>query len=114
LFEETVTAGGFLEDNHTNSEKPDVLEIYKQRAIDALRGDVETLQKMRSGEGVPFGLIVGMLEKCFPKEFQDRNSIAYSTVPQALTEVFGRQGDGWHSYRNAQKNNKVYVRAGRE
>ena len=113
LFEETVTAGGFLEDNHTNSEKPDVLEIYKQRAIDALRGDVETLQKMRSGEGVPFGLIVGILEKCFPKEFQDRNSIAYSTVPQALTEVFGRQGDGWHSYRNAQKNNKVYVRAGR-
>lgn len=113
LFEETVTAGGFLEDNHTNSEKTDVLEIYKQRAIDALRSDVETLQKMRSGEGVPFGLIVGMLEKYFPPEFQDRNSIAYSTVPQALTEVFGRQGDGWHSYRNAQKNNKVYVRAGR-
>jgi uncharacterized protein len=113
LFEEAVTAGGFLDDNHTNSEKPDVLEIYKQRAIDALRGDVETLQKMRGGEGVPFGLIVGVLEKCFPKEFQDRNSIAYSTVPQALTEIFGLQGDGWHSYRNAQKNNKVYVRAGR-
>lgn len=113
LFDETVTAGGFLEDNHTNSEKPDVLEIYKQRAIDTLRSDVETLQKMRSGEGVPFGLIVGMLEKCFPQEFQDRNSIAYSMVPQALSEVFGHQGDGWHSYRNAQKNNKVYVRAGR-
>ncbi len=68
---------------------------------------------MRGSEGVPFGLIVGVLEKCFPKEFQDRNSIAYSTVPQALSEIFGLQGDGWHSYRNAQKNNKVYVRAGR-
>lgn len=114
LFEEEeMTAVDPLATNQANSEKVDVLEIYKRRAIDALKTDTATLQKMRSSEGVSFGHIVGLLEKHFPDEFQDLNKIAYTTVPQALTEIFGRQGDGWHSYRNAQKNNQVYVRGGR-
>jgi hypothetical protein len=108
-----MTAVDPLVTNQANSENVDVLEIYKRRAIDALKTDTATLQKMRSSEGVSFGHIVGLLEKHFPDEFQDRNKIAYTTVPQALTEIFGRQGDGWHSYRNAQKNNQVYVRGGR-
>lgn len=113
LFEEAVSAVDVLATNHSNSEKVDVLEIYKRRAIDTLKKDTETLQKIRGSEGLPYGLIVRHLEGSFPSEFQDRNKIAYNSVPEALTEIFGHQGDGWHSYRNAQKHNQVYVRVGR-
>jgi hypothetical protein len=38
------------------------------------------------------------VESSLPNTFQDRNAIAFNLVPTALTEVFGRRGEGWHSY----------------
>jgi hypothetical protein len=91
-------------------EGPDVLEIYKRRAIEALGRDLAIMQKLR-GEGVAWGTLVNILERHIPEEFQDRNRIAYYLVPTALNQLLGREGDGWHTYKNQER--KTYVRAGK-
>jgi hypothetical protein len=70
------------------------------------------MQKMQN-EGVSWGFIVKFLEEYFPSTFQDRNRIALNLVRTALDTFFGREGEGWHSYRDLERNNRLYVRAGK-
>src|SRR5579883_273938 len=91
---------------------PDILEIYKSQAIGALERDAHIMQRIRQ-EGVAWGTLVGILEHRIPEQFQDRNRIAYNLVRTALNKLFGQEGEGWHSYKNPERNYKTYVRAGR-
>ncbi len=91
---------------------PDILEIYKSQAIGALERDAHIMQRIRQ-EGVAWGTLVGILERHIPEQFQDRNRIAYNLVRTALNKLFGQEGEGWHSYKNPERNYKTYVRVGR-
>ena len=95
-----------------SSDGTDLLEVSRRHAINVLKNDLNLLQKLRD-EGVPYGMIKGVLKQNIPSTFDDRDQIAYTLVPTALTEIFGRQGEGWHSYKNLERNNQTYVRAGR-
>lgn len=96
----------------TDEASPDILEICKRQALESLERDVDFMEKVRN-EGVAWGRIVRFFEGFFPESFEDRNRIAYNFVRTALDALFGRDGEGWHSYRNPERNNQTYVRAGR-
>ncbi|HEY7349342.1 MAG TPA: ATP-binding protein [Ktedonobacterales bacterium] len=98
--------------DEVDQEGPDVLEICKRKALEALEHDAGFMQKMQN-EGVSWGFIVKFLEEYFPSTFQDRNRIALNLVRTALDTFFGREGEGWHSYRDLERNNRLYVRAGK-
>ena len=106
------TQEGQLTADEVDQEGPDVLEICKRKALDALEHDAGFMQKMQ-GEGVSWGFIVKFLEEYFPPTFQDRNRIAYNLVRVALNTLFGREDEGWHSYKNLEQSNRTYVRAGK-
>src|SRR5579885_466480 len=99
-------------ENETPPDSPDILEICKRRAIEALEHDVDLMERL-SNEGVSWGRMGGFLEKFFPETFEDRNRIAYNFVRTALNRLFGREGEGWYSYRDSGRNNIMFVRVGR-
>lgn len=109
---EVIAQEDQLTADESDQEGPDVLEICKRKALEALEHDASFMQKMQ-GEGVSWGFIVRFLEGYFPPTFQDRNRIALNLVRTALDTFFGREGEGWHSYRDQERNNKLYVRAGK-
>ena len=90
----------------------DVVAAFETRAIEVLRSDEETLSKIRT-DGVAWGAIKALLLKSLPMSLQDRDELAYGLVPKALTQVFGTQGDGWHSFRHPGRQT-AYVKAGRD
>ena len=48
-----------------------------------------------------------------PDTLEDRNQLAYDLVPKAMNQVFGPQDEGWHSFKNEERNFKTYVKLGR-
>lgn len=109
--EELIPPQGAAGDE-VSSDSPDVLEISKRQAIDALERDTNAMQRIRQ-EGVAWRTLIGILESHIPAQFQDRNRIANNLVRAALKKFFGQEGEGWHTYRDTERNNTLYVRAGR-
>ena len=109
---EVITQGSLISLDDTGSGGADVWEIYKRRAIDALEQDSTLMQKIRD-EGVSWGGIKGVLKQNLPETFDERDQVAYNLVRTALNKLFGREGEGWHTYKNPERNNTTYVRVGR-
>ena len=90
----------------------DVVAAFEARAIEALRDNEEILEKIR-GNGVAWGSVKAFLRENLPTSLEDRDDMAYQLVSKALTEVFGVQGEAWHSFRNVERQT-AYVKAGRD
>jgi DNA helicase HerA-like ATPase len=91
----------------------DVLAAFERKATENFREEADLLSKIRE-RGAAWGEVKACLVRHLPPNLEDRDDVAYRLVPKAMTEVFGRQDDGWHAYKNADRNNKTYVRAGRK
>lgn len=92
-------------------EAVDVLALYEDRAIDALRNASDLIDKIRV-DGVAWGSIKAFLLDELPTNLDDRDALAYNLVRKAMDRIFGRQGQDWHSFKNPQRNT-TYVKTGR-
>ena len=95
----------------SESEAVDVLALYEDRAIDALRNDSDLINKIRV-DGVAWGSIKAFLLDELPANLDDRDALAYNLVRKAMDRIFGRQGQDWHTFKHAQRNT-TYVKIGR-
>ena len=89
----------------------DVIGAFEQKAIEALRGN-ELLMRVRAA-GAAWGSLKALFVENLPASLEDRESIAYNLVPKALDEILGPQNEAWYAFRNPDRNNTMYVRAGR-
>jgi hypothetical protein len=90
----------------------DVIAAFETRAIEALRSDEELMGKIRNS-GAAWGSVKAFFLHHLPETLDDRSGIAYALVPKALNEILGPQDEAWHSFRNPDRGNTAYVRAGR-
>lgn len=95
----------------TNGAAPvDALGVYKQRAINALRGQRRLLEAIK-GEGASWSKIMARLLDQLPEQLDDRSNIAYHLVRDAMNELFGPQDEAWHSFKHEQSG-KFWVKTG--
>ena len=80
--------------------------------IEALKND-NLLEKIKTGDGVAWGSLKAFLFEKLPENLEDRDNIAYNLVPKAMTKIFAEQNISWYGYRNPNRNNKTYIRSGR-
>ena len=82
------------EEGQPATEGPDPYRSAQKRAIEFLGRD-ENFNRGLEGNGVPYGLIVGILKGALPDTMNDRDTIAFRLVPTALNELLGPQNQGW-------------------
>ncbi len=92
-------------------EEVDLLGLVQDRAVTAIQADAALMAQLR-GEGVPWGILVGHIERLFPTHYPDRNRAAHKLVQQVVSAILGRQNQGWHTYKRP-PHDKIYVRAGK-
>ena len=92
----------------------DVLGTFEARAINALRADTGLRGRLQT-DGVPWGELIGYLAGKLPETLDDRDNIAYKLVAKAMIEIFGRQGETWHTVKKPGKTGKpvTFVKQGR-
>lgn len=87
----------------------DAYRLNQQRAIAALAENTDLIQEFESG--VPWGKIKGLLRDALPPTMEDRDSLAYQLVPEAVSEVLGgQQGEAWITERRGAKNTTFIIR----
>jgi hypothetical protein len=89
---------------YLTGQENDYLETFVTDAIRQLQQDAPFMAEVR--RGIPWGVIVGRLEKALPAEVIDANELrklAYNTVRRFLTETFGPEGTGWYTDRRPSK-----------
>jgi hypothetical protein len=92
-------------------EPPDAMEEIEQLAIQTLEEDEVRLEQIRT-QGLAWGALKAFFAEILPSGLDDRDKFAYHLVPKALTQLFGAQDDGWHSYKHPETG-ATYVTAGR-
>lgn len=99
----------------TESEPIDALAVYKHKAIEALRNNHDHIEQIRS-RAIPWGVLVGDLEKELPDTLEDRHEVAYYLVREALEQILGPENEAWHSFKRLGGNGKhiTCVKAGRK
>lgn len=90
-------------------ESVDVFRVRQEQAIATLRSNEEFNNSIKGG-GIPWGRIIGMLKDALPATMDDRDTVAYHLVPQALNEVLGPQNETWATERRGPKNTLFVVR----
>ena len=86
----------------------DVLRTIEANAIDALRND-GLCEQIRTGGRPWFGIKVFFL-KHLPEALDNRDDFAYKLIPKALTEIFGKEKEGWETFTN-ETTGKTWARA---
>lgn len=90
----------------------DVVGAFERNAISAVRGNADLMGRI-SGGGAAWGTLKAFFVDHLPGSLEDRDSIAYNLVPKALDEILGPQNEAWYAFRNPERNNTTYVRAGK-
>jgi hypothetical protein len=86
---------------------------YEGQAIAALAASAAIVRKL-NGTGVAWGELKALLKDHLPEHLDDRDEIAYQLVRKALTELAGREGEGWHTYPVVRGTQRLtYVKAGK-
>lgn len=96
-----------------NEQVTDPKEIYENSAVEALRNDKKTMDAIK-GDGTAYGSIKAFLLSKLPDALENREEIAYALVPKALNAILGTQDQEWYSFRNTNRNNVTYVKAGKK
>jgi uncharacterized protein len=92
-----------------SSEGVDPFRRAQQRAIETLAAD-DAFLKGLDANGVPYGLIVGLLKGALPENLSDRDNMAFRMVPTALNQILGAQGQGWETQMRDTKDGSRRVR----
>lgn len=85
---------------------PDFFTLSKRSAIDSLRDNV-SFQTGFKANGVPYGVVCGILKDALPSSMGGRDELAYQLVPEAMNEIVGPQDKSWHTERRQSRNSKI-------
>ena len=91
-----------VEDEEIDSRPADFLKLAKKQAIDALRSDPDFKSSM-DGDGMTWGVAKYKLKAALPDTIEDKDELAYDMIPEAMNELLGPQGQGWHTERKLVK-----------
>jgi hypothetical protein len=77
----------------------DAESAYRKSAISALRARDDFWQRLRTGQGVPWGMVQAILKQAAPSGeiVGDRFEWAKNVVRPALLELLGPEGSGWRT-----------------
>jgi uncharacterized protein len=98
--------------SNNEPEAVDVLAVYENRAIEALRNNQDLMGKIR-GEGVAWGSLKAFFLDNLPEHLDDRDNLAYHLVRKAMVNLLGAQDQAWHTFRNQERGGTSYVKAGK-
>ena len=87
----------------------DPLRSSQAKAIETLRKNESFLHSIETN-GIPWGVIIGMLKEGLPKTLSDRDSIAYNLVPIAMNEILGPKDIAWKTERRGPKSTLFIVK----
>jgi DNA helicase HerA-like ATPase len=91
-------------------EAVDPLRIAQERAIESVKEN-EEFQKSISRGGIPWGRVLGLIKAALPTSMDDRDTVAYSLVPEAMNRIFaGSQGEAWETERRGPKNTLFIIK----
>jgi len=90
-------------------ETVDVFRVRQDQAISSLRQNEEFNNSIR-GNGIPWGRLIGLLKEGLPNTMDDRDTLAYNLVPQALNAILGPQNEAWTTERRGPKNTLFVVK----
>jgi hypothetical protein len=97
----------------TDDESPrDLFAEIEDRAINALRSDEKTMERIKSETGAAWGSLKAFFLEKLPVHLDDRETVAYRLVPKAMDRIFGPQNESWESYKHPQRKT-MYVRLAR-
>ncbi len=109
---EIVFVSGFdIENDHTIIDQggDDLFRQYQKQAIKALTRNEAFRQSIESN-GIPWGVVIGMLKEALPHTLTDRDSIAYNLVPDAMNEILGPKDKAWTTERRGPKSTLFIVK----
>lgn len=92
-------------------ETVDAFRAICENAIDALDKNSEFWDDLARG-GIPWGKVKGLLKSALPETMDDRDGLAYSLVPKAVTRLLGEQNKDWRTERRGVKNTNFIVQIG--
>jgi uncharacterized protein len=89
----------------------DALRAYKDHAVRALRANPEFQKSINTERGIPWGVVMGMLEKALPDSMENRNEVARGMVDEAVAAIVGTKGAAWETVRRdtAAKKNMLFI-----
>ena len=99
--------GGDSAGTDEHVEPVDAMAIIEERAIEALRADVEMLAALRTETGKPWGALNKFFANVLPSELDNVAKVAFNLVPKAMNELFGH--GGWETYKS--ERGTTYIRS---
>ncbi len=101
--------------NGIRIESIDVLAVFENKAIEALRNNPDFMNKITS-EGIQWGRIITLLEQELPDTLTDKRKIAGGLVLKALERILGAKNEAWHNFQGpkAGGGQTPWVKAGKE
>jgi uncharacterized protein len=105
----TQDARGFADGMVFPDDEADVFSLHRRRAIDALKSDHDFIAAVNRN-GIPWGVVKGLLAEALPSSMHDRDAVAYNLVPEAITQILGEKGLAWDTERRGNKNTTFIVR----
>jgi uncharacterized protein len=97
------------------AEEVDVLTRMEQLAAEAVQKNTRMMDWMENGYGVSWWRLQKFLMELLPETIDDRKDFAYNLIPRVLDQVFGKQGEKWHTYRKMWEDSggtSTYIKAG--
>jgi DNA helicase HerA-like ATPase len=89
--------------------KPDPFRSYQKEAIQALSRN-QNFRESIEANGIPWGVVIGLLKEALPPTLSDRDSIAYNLVPVAMDEILGPKDEAWTTQRRGAKSTLFIVK----
>lgn len=113
-FEVQIEAQMALED--VNTDQPvrlkapaDPFRMLQKQAIEQLSHNDNFWQSF-DNNGIPWGVVMGMLKEGLPSGLVDRDSIAYNLVVPAMQEVVGPKDQAWKTERRGPKSTLFIIK----
>ncbi len=106
-----VTATGDPESDRTVDEisPADPYREYQKAAIQSLASNANFLRSLETN-GIPWGVVTGILKDALPSKLSDRDAIAYNLVPSALETIVGTKEEKWTTERRGPKGTLFIVK----
>lgn len=108
--ETSASSDNSPEGQELGEEKIDFLHVVESELIDSMKNDLTFKDKVESEEGIAWGKVNAIIEDRLPETLEDRKNRAYKLTPKVMTEIYGQQNSGWHTYKNSK--GTLYIKSG--
>ncbi|EDN66395.1 hypothetical protein BGP_4910 [Beggiatoa sp. PS] len=88
-------------------QQPDPLRIYQQGAIDALGKNQKFWNDINNNNGIPWGVVVGLLENALPEQVDNRSNVAHNLITGAMNQLLGE--NNWNTEMRGQQKKTCFI-----